>query len=635
MCVLLRLPAAALLWLLMLAPASAVRAEAAEGALLILLSDQSDAPSLTDRRRARHTAFLARAARSEAAIRQALPAAVRKPARFEALPALNAWLLHAPERSLAEAYAAINAASARLGIAHVARHGLNVSPPDALPTAGTAPLEAAADLSPRRTLGIIDLGADLSHPLLQRALGRVHVQPGTPGAGADGRLIRSHGTAMAGVYAQLLQGQPLRAGGVDLPWLRLPRAIALTDTLVAHAGPETRAGRSDLARALNWMLTPTPERPLPDVINYSQGNGRLCASGTPDCDPATWAGVTRVIDRLIDELGVTVVKSAGNRGDRDDNTMTVPGETFNGITVGNMHAFDWQACAASAERRAHKIYRTSSVAPAAPAPRLLDVVAPGVRIDTTGVNPAYCRTVCDRRSDLPCSFCPRLGRFEAARHSYWKVNSGTSPAAAVVGALALSVIDEGLRDPRAVKALLINSADTWTSADTPHPRVRGNGGGCEADVTAARHAPYPYGAHYDRRYGWGYVNPARLARERAHTVVDSADGPRCYAATLEAWDKITLVWHRHVRSCAGCEMDASSALNRLHLDLVSAQDARTIDSDRGQSPLDNVLQVSNGRGPAAAPRARAVIVRVDAAAAESYALASPRALTRLPSCPTP
>ena len=604
-----------------------------DGAHAVVVAQMRDPPATaTGDLAARVAAFDGAASTTRAQLLAALPRDIARDASLEALPALNAWLITLPAGTAAIARAALSGSD--LPVAYLSLPVGDATPGDAVPdTLPAIGLPHRPRPARRLTLGLIDLGADRAHPAIAAALGEMHFQPGTPGAGGDGRLLRSHGTAMAGIYAQLLAGTALRAGDVVQPWLRLPRAVTLSDTLVAHAGPETPAGRPALLRALNWMLMPAADRPRPDVINYSQGNGRLCRPGAA-CRPAPWHGVTRAIDRLVDEQGITIVKSAGNLGD-GDNTMTVPGETFNGITVGNMHAFDWQSCAPGAARHSHKIYRTSSIAPAAPAPRLLDVVAPGVRIGTTGVNPAYCRTVCDERPGLPCSFCQRLGRFDAERKAYWKENSGTSPAAAVVGALALYLIDEGLRDPRAVKALLINSADTWTSDDASPPRVRGNGGGCDTDVAASRHAPYPFGAHYDRRYGWGYVNPARLAQERVNTLSDRTDRARCYAATLDAWDKITLVWHRHVRVCAGCDSEASSTLVRLRLGLLSAEDGRTIDRDVGQSPLDNVLQVSNGRGPTATPGTQRVILRIDAAAPEAYALASPQALTRLPSCPAP
>lgn len=593
--------------------------------LLLLLCLTTPAPTLAANDTPRESMFIllrdgAAGAASEAHLRRLLPSA----ARLEALPALHGLLVEVP---IGNARAARRALLELPEVAYIALHGAVAPAPDAVPDSVPPPMRSptqAVDAGP--TLGLIDLGADLSHPLLAKSLGRVHFQPGTPGAARDGRLIRSHGTAMAGIYAQLFSGRALRAGGVTLPWLRLPRAVAPAHTLIAHAGPETRAGRSDLLRALNWMMTPDDARPRPDVIGYSQGNGRLCSDGA-HCASGTWSGVSRVLDRLADEHGVILVKSAGNQGDGEDNTMTVPGDTWNGITVGNMHAFDWQQCAPGAARNAHKIYRTSSVAPADTGPRLLDLVAPGVRIETTGVNPANCLTTCEARPDLPCAFCQRLGRRSPAHEGYWKTNTGTSPSAAIVAAYALYLVDAGVRDPRAVKALLINSADAWTSGGAAHPQTRGNGVGCDSDRHAASHGPWPYGSHYDRSYGYGYFNPARADAMRKHLVLaDIAAGDaQCYAARLEPWDKVTLTWHRHAGDGGG------AAVGQLDLNLLDANSGLEIDADEGR-PLDNVRQVSNGHGADATPRSCQVILRIDARANERYALASAQALRRLPGC---
>jgi len=600
-------------------PPGALSEEAAREVLFVQMKDAPDlAPGDFAARVQRHDES-ADAVQRE--LRGRLPQRLAQAATFETLPALNGWLVTLPQ---GQARAARRALQAAAEVAFVAWHGAAAEPPDAIADAAPPPASlAAADDAPRLTLGIIDLGADLSHPLLAHTLGRVHAQAGTPGVAGDGRVLRSHGTAMIGVYAQLLSGTALRASGVVQPWLRLPRAVSLSDTLIAHAGPETRAGRSDLLRALDWMMTPAADRPRPDLINYSQGNGRLCAAAP--CRRAPRTAVTRVLDRLIDVAPLTLVKSAGNQGHGNDDTMTVPGDTWNGITVGNMHAYDWTHCVPGEVRATHKIYRTSSVASAA-GERGLDLVAPGVRITTTGADPAYCRRECGRRPDLRCSFCARLGRLDAARGGYWKTNSGTSPAAAIVGAVALYLIDEGLRDPRAVKAVLVNSADAWTSGGAPHPQLRGDGRGCRDDDAARRHGPYPYGSHYDRSYGYGYLNPARAAASAANTQIGIADAstPRCYAARLAPWDKLTLVWHRHAQE----EEPAD-----LRLALLDARTLTLVDGDEARRP-DTLRQVSNGRGTQARPRARELIVRVEAAARERYALASVRALTPLARCPT-
>ena len=617
-----------------------------------------DGTQLSARRRAiaaaRTAAFAAAAPAVEDRIRGLLPAEIASHAGLECFPPLHACLVHVTGAERADALAALRAAQAagQSGIAHVSAYASSTA--HAVPGAVARAPRGEAHVVPGSArgawplvLGIIDNGADTTHPLFGGSLGTVHFLPGTPGEARDGRLLRSHGTAMLGIYAGLARGQGLVAGGVPQPGYRKLGPLPFSHTLIARAGPENESGQSDLVRVLAWLLAPAGAQPFPDLLNYSQGNGPLCAVETAEsCVPTTWSGVTRLIDRAIDESALVVVKSAGNGGYGAATTMTVPGDTYNGITVGNMHAFDWAGCAPSAGRARHKIYRTSSVAPAAGAgPRLLDLVAPGVRIATAGVDPAYCRAQCKLAAQLPCAFCRRLGRPADGQGGFWKTNSGTSPAAAVVGAAAARLMTLGLRDPRLVKAVLINSAQAWTSAGQPHPITRGNGQGCARDGAAKDHGPYRAGSHYDRSYGWGYLDVDRALAEYPHARLDAIAPAAgiCYRAELAAWDKLTLVWHRRVGTCADCGAAGWYRLSALDLALYDAADGhRLIDRDSARTAEDNVLQVSNGRGVAAAAVARPAIVRVSTverqfdgtlAQLEPFALASRRPLARLAACP--
>ncbi len=588
-------------------------------ATLLILLKQHDAPT--------------RAASIENTLRERLRTAGIAATAFEALPALDAWLVHVAAAEIDGALETLTRArtEADSPLAWVESHGV-ASPPPVAPTLVRPPLPSR-ELD-GLALALIDLGADSTHPLIADALGRLHYQPGAPGADGSNRLLRSHGTAMAGIYAQLASGVPLAVGELVLPWSRLAGGIAIDETLIARAGPETLAGRNELVRALDWLLTASAGHPRPDLINYSQGNGRLC-DGAASCPAAIWTGVARLVDRLVDD-GMLFVKSAGNHGYADIDTMTAPGDTYNGITVGNMHAYDWTRCAPSATRSGHKIYFTSSVGPAG-GPRRLDLVAPGVRVTTAGVDPGWCRTQCRDDGDTPCAFCRRLGHREAGREGYWKTNSGTSPAAAVVGAVALRLRQAGLADPRLVKSVLINSAQSWSSDGAPNPRTRGDARRCTDDPAASRHAPWPWGSRYDRSYGWGYVDPPRALAEAPHARLAAIDGGDavCWQTTLDAYDKLTLVWHRHAEVCADC--GDWPPLAQLDLSLhAAAAPWSPLDRDRARSAEDNVAQVSNGRGPDARPVPRPVIARVSSAAAngrELFALASPRPLRRLDACP--
>jgi hypothetical protein len=109
-------------------------------------------------------------------------------------------------------------------------------------------------------LAIPDRGINPAHPWLRTAFAVILVRPAALHVSSPTALLRSHGTAMLGIYAQLALGRPLRALGVEVldagPAFRFAAAVAAT------AGPETGAARSALARNLAWLAEPAA--PLPD-----------------------------------------------------------------------------------------------------------------------------------------------------------------------------------------------------------------------------------------------------------------------------------------------------------------------------------------------------------------------------------
>ncbi len=655
----------ALLLLLLGLWSAAIYASPPRTSLLVLLKDSPQlaatlaelkqhyrTPSQLEARRrsllaARLAAYAETRPQVQAELATLLAAPVRTAITLEPLPPLNALLLHVPLPLASATSEALTAAtqSPHSTFAYVASHGGEDDAPAPVMLNNCADCEIApAPLTATSgpVLAIIDSGADATHPLLASALAPFYFQPGTPGAPQNRDLLRSHGSAMLGIYAEAAMGQPLRAGGVAVLARASPFPVAAT--LVARAGPETRAGRNQLVRDLAWLLAPQGPRPWPDLLNYSQGNGALCSNEASTCAHTPWAGVTRLLDRAIEEDALVVVKSAGNRGYAAATTMTVPGDTYNGIVVGNMHAFDWDTCKPSADRLRHKIYRTSSPAPSLSGRRLLDLVAPGIRVSTTGVDPAYCLSRCVADRELSCAFCPRLGTATEVDTDFRKLNSGSSPAAAIVGAVAARLLSQGYREPMQIKAILINSADAWSSGGQPPPLTQGNGAGCAEDPYAAAHGLYPFGAHYDRSYGWGYLNPEQALSQAPYAMTGelSAQTSQCFGAELEAWEKITLTWQRRVGTCQQCNGHAWYRLSPLTLALFEDRAGYPLlDRDPGQQAENNVQQVSNGRGKRARPPAR-VIARVslpaasiDGAAREPYAVASARPLTLLAACPMP
>jgi hypothetical protein len=569
-----------------------------------------------------------------------LPADVRGQLRVEVLPSLAAVLAFVPQaQATAAARAWHDTAVAKApGVAALLRLGdppstdPAVSSPQAprFPRAGNDSGPRAAPAScqgkpsgPGAVLAIFDNGAAADHPWLKRGLGRLHFQPGTPGGTDTPGLRHSHGTAMLGIYAQAALGLPLTTDDAEIaPVITTPFAIA--DTLIALAGPETGAGQVALARNLDWMLSAPRGRPFPDVLNYSQGNGPLCVPGEGiACADDGWAGITRLLDRAISDYAILVVKSAGNAGyDATRTTMTVPGDSFNALVVGNMHAFDWTRCQPGGPRTRHRAHRHSSVGPRPPA-ELIDVVAPGVRIDTAGVDPAWCLAVCE--NPAACDFCARLGRRAPEGDLIRKRNSGTSPAAAMAGVAALRVMQTGVDAPLAVKAVLINSADAWLSNGEPVPLTRA--AACAAENPPVPHGPAPTGVHVDRLYGRGYLHPTRAVAEakQVDTGTLAPGERRCLTAAGPGPWKFTLSWSIHDFAQPG---PARLQLREL------ARDVRVMPTHPTQTTLQLAVTPADV-GDRHAGRAMIAIERPgdeDAADPTHYALAASAALEKL-ECP--
>jgi len=598
--------------------ATAAQAGEPYAAVLILQSDEasiadrlahikSSTKSLQARRQAicllRHETFTKRATKERTRLLEAVPPALATEIRFEPLPVLNAWLVFLPPSSAEQALPAWRAVLERTG---AALYRLGDVSDDTLLSAATPgdhascarELTAESRGNKGSVLGIIDTRPDITHPMLQTGLGEIYLENEDT---APGKVSTAHGTAMLGLYAQAAQGRSLSSQGHPLR-ASVAAPAPIKATVAAVAGPETPEGQARFVHALHWLLSAEDGRPFPDLLNYSQGNGLLCIEETDaGCQEDGGTGITHLLDRAIDDYALVAVKSAGNKHWGRTHTMTAPGATWNGLTVGNMHPFDWQRCGPGGSRRQHKIYRTSSVGSARP--RLIDLVAPGVRLDT------------------------------AAPGNQPMLSTGTSPAAAVVGVAALRLMGTGLRDPLRIKAVLINSAETWTSSGAPSPAARGHSAPCGTDTHAPTHGPYAYGARHDRSYGWGYLNEKRALGEARHARSASLfPGERlCYAVQAKAHDKFTLAWMRTPDSPA------------LALKLVEAEGAFAL-IDEDADPAENLLQVSNGRGAGSPAREGKRLLVVSSAAtptaatrgtdlAQPFALASARPLVPLEKCP--
>lgn len=276
---------------------------------------------------------------------------------------------------------------------------------------------------------------------------------------------------------------------------------------------------SDLMEAVDWSLQRSDP---PEVYNYSFG---AKASADDDAYARFWDGV-------VDSFGKVATISAGNSGSADG-TLNSPGIAYNVITVANVNS------RGTISRGDDVIATSSSRGPTLDGRRKPDLAAPGSALT------------------LPSHFGP----------ASWTQASGTSFSSPGVAGAAALLMDAGVTDPRAVKAVLINTSD---------------------DLGAPG---------WDNAFGWGYYNGARAFEERASWSLDTYGPPGTATSVrfLERRDaartRATLVWHRHVSYAIGGSVPTLGTLNNLDVRLY-AEASGTLRA-ASTSPRDNVERVTS------------------------------------------
>lgn len=361
----------------------------------------------------------------------------------------------------------------------------------------------------------------------------------------------NHGTGIACMYAS-----------TDLTNRGL--AFGLDKILVDDAG--------DVAISMegaDWMIRSATDDP--EVINYSWGHG--------DASDNDWHGFSRFVDAVVGNYNTAWAKSAGNSGYATDPTITVPGNNYNGITVANMDD------ANTVSRSDDVIYFTSSRGPTKDGRKKPDLSAPG----------QYTMT------------CNNSGDFSTL--------GGTSSAAPKVGAASLLLNDGGNWDPKAVKAVLINTADSWEDNNTE---------------TTSDDGPI-VGKEWNRTYGWGYLDLGHAYFHRNDFFISSVQ-PRgqsgdfkLYKGQVYNGDKATLVWERDTDYQIDDNGNASTPLsfrNLSDLDLRMYNENTNAGIDADISVRDNVHQVAANGSASAVVKVYAFSSSFDGVDNESYALAT-------------
>jgi serine protease AprX len=322
----------------------------------------------------------------------------------------------------------------------------------------------------------------------------------------------------------------------------------------------------------DWSL----QVPAPDpaqVINYSRG------SNASYDDSLT----AQTVDATVDDYGVTMTIAAGNSGPAP-RSVNDPALAYNALAVG---AFTGGG---TTDPMDDAVFGWSSRGPTIGGRKKPDLVAVG-------------------DGGLADSYYESTGKL-------WKYDTGTSYAAPQVGGGAILLAGAGIRDPKVVKAVLIDSARPGRA--TPGSSV-GTQTGWLPD------------------WGWGELNLDAAYRERLNFARDEvpAYGARFFRANVQsAGDRATLVWNRRVADCQplrqGCYYDSDSGFRVYTL---SNLDLSEYDASTGalratsNSTVDNVEQVR-----ASAPGSVVYKVAagdVDRPPGEPFAIAGTRPLTPL------
>ena len=336
----------------------------------------------------------------------------------------------------------------------------------------------------------------------------------------------------------------------------------------ANSGP----GQSGTMESMDWLASSASQGP--EVINHSLGYGTA--------DDTDYSNNDAFYDAFIGHYNIMVTKSTGNGGwDDSDPTITHPAPAYNLMAVANMN--DGGTTARGNDVRAS----SSSVGPTENGRKKPDIAAPGTSIMSTNSDWA-----------TENDFISKTGTSMAAPH--------------IAGAIVL-MEDAGNHTPMAQKAVLINTADAWSCNNTQTT-------GDDGEVV---------GSHWDKSYGWGYVDMSEAYTNRSDYFVDSIvannynstdDDYKLYKGYMFDNEKATLVWQKRADYIEGDPPTTQYDLSDIDIRVYNEANGSSIDSDVDWD--DNVHQVQVYTDSDVVIKVYAYDSSFDGANSETYALAT-------------
>lgn len=411
-------------------------------------------------------------------------------------------------------------------------------------------------------VGVIDSGIDAAHPAFSNKNIIINKDKDSGYLDYKDGIRTPHGTGVACIYS----GSPAKTDKEHIRGVAYKASIILST--LAGEGFEKEHNFWQTFSGLNWFFSANTLKP--SVINYSFGNGFVTCPTCPD-----WSGMSMVVDHIVNKYKILWVTSAGNNGFvKPQNkapfysSLTVPADNYNALTVANMNMFvtDRMINRHKYERVKEAISYSSSRGPTLLGRKKPDITAPGNDTYTCAPNKKY-----------SFKYSKAMNYTQGYRYM-----GGTSSAAPHVGGAILLIREAGITDPLAIKALLINSADTWTDSKQPGPN----------DPSYLYHGGHHMisGSEWNPTYGWGFMNMSNAFQQKEHILMNSVAVKKpmvSYRLTIRPQDKITVV---HERRVGFYKEGGQWKLSHLKLELLEFLSHKLLAFD--DSELDTVHQVS-------------------------------------------
>lgn len=392
------------------------------------------------------------------------------------------------------------------------RHFLQLSV--SVPALGAPAFWDSGFLGAGQSVAVLDTGVPSTHPAFagltinsQVFLNIGSQDPCFGDNASSGEDLQGHGSHVAGIVASRGSSECLMCRGVarglgTLYNLKIGFLIKNAPNCDGAGGGA--AISSDVVSAITWLAQNTSTR----IVNYSYGGD---VSGDDDA-PA------REMDQLAEIYGLLPVVAAGNSGP-GAKTVLSPGIAYNILSVAN-----WSSRGTIAS--------SSSRGPTANGRRKPDLAAPGSSILSLAQN------------------------WASPGVSDYIYRSGTSMATPHIAGAAALLMDAGVLDSLAVKAILINTTD-------------------DVDWAADR--------------GWGYTNltTARNAlfyRTGGLKPRPAAGFYKLYKVRTTKPLRSTITWNRHI---------VNGSTSVFHdVDIVAYGLSSNTVQSQGGSSINNVEQVS-------------------------------------------